>query len=410
MKRSFLRGVQSLLTTRNLWILIIAISVPVAIVPLSALLVTIGLCAIFLLWNTEAASLTLLDIAVFAFACSCCISTIFAEYRPAAANVLAICVSSSLIYYCVRHGLYRNTALLPVASLMSLFYAVVGLVHFITIYKQWHALSFTRLVDFRAYVTLVPSLFLNSNPDAFFVSALALSLVALCRWSTARNRVRLLFVLSSLGCFTCLLLSFSRGTYLALLCFAASYAFLARSRRYTIPAFIVGGSVLIAVALSSRDIAEAMVDTVKLYATVSQRRSFDGRMRLASESATLTLRKPLIGIGPGNFAYALQRYSLYQNTGIVGESYNLLLNTAVEGGFLGGATLLLIGVGVMMRMRDLRRTASVPSGAIVGSACVSLAVLSFSQSFLFAGRATTFYAYVLLAILAGESDPRADAI
>jgi O-antigen ligase len=411
MTESFFTRGRSLCTVKNLLILLIAASVPLAGIPLSALLIALGISAFLLLWNMESApSLTLLDIAVFVFACTCCISTVFAEYRPAAINVLAICISASLLYYCVRYGLFRNAALLIAMGLLSIFYAAIGLIHFINVFDRWRALGFTRLVDFRLYITSIPGLFPNSNPSAFFICALAVSLVATRRWHPARNKFGWLFVFSSIGCFTCLLLSFSRGTYLALVCLAVSYAFFEHERRNVMRALVVGICVLIAVTLSSGAIAKAMLDTVKVRSTTSQQRSINGRLKIAYESAKLALRKPLVGAGLGNFPYALQTHSSYQQTNmVVAESYNLLLNTTVESGILGGGALLLIGAGICMRLYDIRRSRSNPFAAIVGSACVALMLLSLFHSFLFSGRATAFYVYVLLAILAGESELHAAA-
>lgn len=411
MTESFLTGVRSLLTAKNLLILIIALSIPLASIPLSIVLMVLGVSAFLLLWNMESTPpLMFLDTAIFAFACACCISTAFAEYKPAAVSVLAICISASLLYYCVRYELYRSVALWPVISLLSLFYVVMGLIHFVTFYEQWHALGFTRLIDFRLYFTSIPGLFPNSSPSAFFISALALSLVAAYRWPPPRNGFGWLFVLSGLGCLTCLLLSFSRGTYLALLGFAISYPFFEHHKRNVVRLLIAGTCVLAVIALSSRHVAKAMLDTITIRSTVSQQRSIDGRVKIASESARLALRKPLIGMGPGNFPYALQTYSPYQQTNVVvAESYNLLLNTTVEGGILGGGTLLLIAAGIWMCLYKRRRSTPTPSTAILGSACVALMFLSVSHSFLFSGRATAFYIYVLLAILAAESESNAAA-
>jgi O-antigen ligase len=232
-------------------------------------------------------------------------------------------------------------------------------------------------------------------------------MVAVYRWPPAQNRLSWLFVISSLGCFACLLLSFSRGTYLAVLCFAASYAFFERRRRHVIRVLAVASCLVLVMALSSRDIAKAMWDTMTVRATESQQRSMNGRFKIASESARLALRKPLIGVGPGNFPYAWQTYASYEQTNVVAESYNLLLNTTVESGVLGATALLLVGAGMGMCLYDLRRATSVPGSATVVSACLALMFLSLFHSFLFSGRATSFYIYVLLAVLAGESGLRA---
>lgn len=394
---------------RNFALLIVAVCVPISGVPLSVLLIMLGISTFLVLWNEEPGpSLTLLDVAIFIFAVACCISTVFAEYKPAAVNVSAICIAASLIYYCIRRQFHRSAGLLATAGLIVLFYAAAGLVHFATVYKQWHTLGFTRLVDFRAYVTSIPGFFPNSSPAAFFLSGLALSLIALHRCLPTRNVSMWLFVFSSIGCFTCLLLSFSRGVYAALLCFAAVYAFFERRREHVIRGFAVAVCVFAVVALSSRDIGRAMVDTVAVRATVSQQRSLAGRTEIARESAKLALLKPVAGAGPGNFPYAWQTYSSYRHPNVVPESYNLLLSTAVESGILGVAALLLLGAAITVRLYRLRRIPSFSGGAIAGAACASLAVLSLSHSFLFAGRATTFCVYILLAIFAGESDLNAE--
>lgn len=401
--------IRSFFSIRNFLLLVVAICIPISGVPLSLLLIVLGISAFLVLWNEEPGpSLTLLDVAIFIFALACCVSTVFAEYKPAAVNVSALCIAASLIYYCIRRELYRSAGLLAVAGLTVLFYAAAGLLHFAAVYKQWHALGFTRLVDFRVYVTSIPGLFPNSSPAAFFLSGLALSLVALHRPLPARNVSMWLFVFSSIGCFVCLLLSFSRGAYAALLCFAAVYAFFERRRQHALRVLAAAMCVFAVVALSSGDIRRAMLDTMAVRSTVSQRRSMSGRAEIALESAKLVLLKPVVGAGPGNFPYAWQTYSAYQQPRVVSESYNLLLNTAVESGILGVAALFLLGAGIAVRLYRLRRIQSFSGGAIAGAACTSLAVLSLSHSFLFSGRATTFCVYVLLAIFAGESDLNAE--
>jgi O-antigen ligase len=404
LKASFFANLKSLATTQNLWISIVAVSLPIAAVSLSILLVIIATCVLLLLWNTPSVpKLMLLDVAVFLFACSLGLATLFAQYKPATIVVLALCICSSLIYYCVRCGLYRTTILLPVMGLLSLFYAIAALAHFIAVYLEWRALSFTRLVDFRAPLTFVPGLFANSSPSAFFLSALALALLGMCRWPPKRTKTGWIFVFSSLASFMCLLLTFSRGTYLALLCSLIAYAAVARGRRYAVFGLVAVSCVILALALSSKDIARAMLDTVEMRSTLSQKRSLDGRLTLVKMSAVLSFQQPLTGVGPGNFAYALQTSSPYQDANPAAQSYNLLLNTLVETGILGAVMLILVVAGAAMCLYRLKRTGFSSQAAILGSAYAGLLCLSLSQSFLFSGRATAFYVYALFGILAGES-------
>jgi len=65
--------------------------------------------------------------------------------------------------------------------------------------------------------------------------------------------------------------------------------------------------------------------------------------------------------------------------------------------------LLLVTVGAVIRLYRLKRTGFSSQAAILAAAYAGLLCLSLSQSFLFSGRATAFYVYVLFGILAGES-------
>ncbi len=220
------------------------------------------------------------------------------------------------------------------------------------------------------------------NPNllaAYLVPAIALSLAAIFVWQ--RWLPRLLAITMAIVNTTCLMLTFSRGGWIGLVCcgiafvallgFWYSYRLPEFWRRWLIP-ITVGGTVLI--ILGTVVVVPTVRARVLSIFLARQDTSNNFRLNVWNSVIQMIRARPVLGIGPGNTAFNLV-YPLYQQTRFTALSaYSVFLEIAVETGLIGLAgfvwLLLVVFNQGMQRFHYYRRMNGVQgfwlAGAIAG--------------------------------------------
>jgi tetratricopeptide (TPR) repeat protein len=166
--------------------------------------------------------------------------------------------------------------------------------------------------------------------------------------SSNKLHERIIWGLCGLAPVYTIMLSYSRGAYLALICGVMIW----------IAIFIAYGlgkiqrklgmlmAMIVLLLASLFPVRHAVTTTLSFFSTSSQNRSVQGRISSLKKSWNIVKEHPLLGVGAINYAlqYPSYKWNSLDST-YSGRSYNLFCHLLVEKGIVGfGAYLFLIGV------------------------------------------------------------------
>lgn len=191
-----------------------------------------------------------------------------------------------------------------------------------------------------------------------------------------------------------LLLSFSRGAYIALFVYLIAWAISAESikRKLSILSAGIAAMIIIATGFPSET-----KTTLSMNGTTSQQRSTEWRIN-AIESTWETVKEyPFFGWGNNSYTFAIDR-SLNQNSTQNYTSFapNLPVLLLVEKGFIGMILYLLLAITVCFYLWKHRRETDV---GIIGCILLALLTKEMTQATLISTPFTCFSIYILLAFM-----------
>lgn len=353
--------------------------------------------------------LCLLDIGVFAFYASSCLSTAFAYDVSTTLPELNLRTFFLLIYLACRWMEGPDTMLVSALATGMIIHCIEGLVRFVRSYLQWSTLHFTSLADFRSSVTLTAAGVRPGNHAAIYIVAIAAAIYGV-RSIPRGSRVATCLYISSLALsLMCVALSFSRALYVcAALCLVISVWDIRRKMRLGAKATLVtaGGAILalIVVFFCARPILAAVRDTVLFSARLSQARSISGRLSINRTALHLATHSGWIGAGLDNYALVLRRLDLMSPSLLTAHTFNVALQVAIEQGLLGVASLLLIFVGIMRMLWQHRRIGQCKP---LLACTAALLLFSMTQSFVLADQATAVALAIYCALVSKLGDANA---
>lgn len=219
-------------------------------------------------------------------------------------------------YFCVSR--LRSTLsikLIVIAMcLLAVFMSIADLRHFLAAYSEWKQLAFGRLSDVKQSLTITDG---TPSGEHFtrYLYLLGWALAGVGTPGRLRHLLGVVCALAAILCTLCILLSLSRGLYLALCIAIGTTVYravkhrddicLQRCRVLTFVAIAVG--VVGFLAFNTR----VCLDLTRLivFHDISQARSFEGRLHTWSTSIQLAKEHPLVGFGSGT-------YVLYGSVGL----------------------------------------------------------------------------------------------
>lgn len=178
---------------------------------------------------------------------------------------------------------------------------------------------------------------------------------------------------------TGLMLSLSRGAWIAAIPGALLLGVLLKSARRTIAVLAIP-LVLVAAAVGafapSHPDVRIIGERFHSLTTLNQPQPYDDRLAIWREAIRETRADPWTGVGPGNFAVASQRSTSLAFTAFAPHAHNIFLNTSAELGLPGLAFLvaLIVALGFAGRnaLRAMRRTRRARELAWTAGICAAL--------------------------------------
>ena len=251
---------------------------------------------------------TSLDRPILALVVLAFVSTLFSVHRPSSIRAFLLLLNYVVVYYLVVHltrGLSQLRNMVWAVIGIGILLAVLGLVSFagLPFFSWW---EYHDLPDFGALTATYGN---PNNIAGFFEMAIPLALGMLLAGNRESRSLKLhvpIILLFGIA----LILSMSRGGWTcAMLGLIFLVTVLALSvdfpRRRTAIALTGSAIVLVLVLLSS---FPAVQELLTIRAVIDQAGGLDGRLQVTKAVAAMTMDRPLLGFGPGTFAYSFLQY------------------------------------------------------------------------------------------------------
>lgn len=264
-----------------------------------------------------------------------------ATYKANPLNYLLQSIFLLTFYWLVRTNLRRNYQLVAVASILSIaafYFAGRTIYLFWQQYQTTSALGLAQRSDFN-YLLLLPEF--PRAPYAEWITTLLALLpfpIILIAKLTKATRIWWVSILPILAILVAILLTFSRGLYIATLTFGVVtgalfylYRVAKLSSILSLNAFLL---FVVLIGVSLTPFASSVVRTISLFGTQSQTRSFQGRVTVWEATTTMFKDHPAVGVGSDNFAMYYVAYK-DEDAAYVGRPLSSFLQIMVEKGILG---------------------------------------------------------------------------
>ena len=322
---------------------------------------------------------TPLDLPILALLVIALFSTIFSVHRPSSIWALLLLLNYVVVYYLVVHLTRSPDQIKKMAWVVigiGVMLAILGLISFsgLPLFSWW---EYRDLPDFGALTSTYGN---PNNIAGFFEMAIPLVLgMLLVEKKEARNLKRYVSIITLFG--MALILSMSRGGWtcamIGLVFFVTVLVFSQEfPRRKAVIAMTACAIVLVLVLLSS---FPAVQELLTISAVIDKAGGLDGRLEVTKAVGKMIQDKPLLGFGPGTFAYS---FFQYQPAGIQGW-YNLAHNDyahfTAELGILFPVTMIWMVIVLFKQgFIKLRSQTLIIRGIALGSMAGIVAILCHS--------------------------------
>ncbi|MFC1837736.1 O-antigen ligase family protein [Thermodesulfobacteriota bacterium] len=347
---------------------------------------------------------TPLDLLIVLLLLLASVSTYFSTLRPASVKALLLLLNYAAVYYLVTYTVRKRRQQYVFAGLIicqGFFLATFGLLKLagLQIFPWFH---YRDLPDFGA----LTATYGNPNHMAgFFEMAIPLGLGLLLADDSPKRNITYAPVIFLMG--IGLVLTMSRGGWscamLGLIFLAAALLFKRDfPRRRTGIALTGSGIVLVLVMLSSYPAVRELLTVPEV---IDQAGGLDGRLQVTKAVIAMIQDRPLLGFGPGTFAYSFLQY---QPPGIQGwytMAHNDYAHFTAELGIL--LPLFMIWMMIALFRHGFRKMKSpdlITRGISLGSMAGIFAILCHSFiDFNLHIPANALFFTILCALVAGPS-------
>lgn len=217
-----------------------------------------------------------------------------------------------------------------------------------------------------------------------------LSLISLGWFCLARRYS----IFLSLFAILAILLSFSRGAYIALLVYLITWAITMKPLRQKIkiPVACLSATVIIGIFFTSE-----FKNTLSMSSTVSQQRSTEWRVNAIISTWNILKEYPFFGQGNNSYTFAIDRISNQDSTqNYTSYAPNLLIQLLIEKGIIGTLFYLILAIVICIYLWKHRFSTDV---CIIGCTLLALFVKEMTQSTITSTPFTCFSVYILLALM-----------
>lgn len=279
----------------------------------------------------------------------CCITSI---YKPNSISVTLRILLLVVFYFFIRTFIrFRsqfNWLCIGISCLTGIL-SMITLLFFLIHRNKFYSVGFENLTDFRAYYRPLGQL--SNDWVTVLLCLLPFTLISI--FIFMEGRWKYCFSLIAVLNMVALLVSFSRGAYLAVflfwsLLFLGTALFQKEKFKDILRITAIIGLVSLILIYPER---KAILTTCTISETVSQQRSIEGRFTKWKEAVNLFLLFPSTGVGGGNYALASDCYPQKRSGLFTTRSTNTYLQIATEKGIAGivgycGCLLILAALGL----------------------------------------------------------------
>ena len=229
--------------------------------------------------------------------------------------------------------------------------SVTALNSFWSNYNDLHSLGFENISEFKTSLRGIDLDVPSGEWVSLFIALIALPSSLLTVAKTKRLLCVLILAYQILVCYI-LVISFSRGVYIAVICcFILAACLLKYFKIYTLRQVLFYSTIfgaLLTAAVGFSSIATPTYSTVQLFSTTSQVRSFEGRSDIWRASFKMFLDNPIVGVGSNNFGL---QYITYKepDAAVVRRPFNIGLQLLAEKGIIGFTAYLTLFIAVIRR-------------------------------------------------------------
>lgn len=229
------------------------------------------------------------------------------------------------------------------------------------------------------------------RPLGYITNVWAEVLLILLGWVCLIRRFSSLFIFLTI---LAIIVSFSRGTYIALGVYIITWLFLVKPKREKLRLLAISA---IAILLTGSFFPDEMKTTLQMNRTSSQQQSTEGRITAAQAGWDAFLKHPLLGYGNGNYTFAVDQ-ALNQDNTLPYTSYapNIIIQLLVEKGVIGLFLYLLLALAVF---RTIWKRRKLSESIIIGCLLLALVVKEMTQATLLYTPFCLFMLYALFAFL-----------
>lgn len=232
------------------------------------------------------------------------------------------------------------------------------------------------------------------RPLGYITNAWSEVLLLMLGWVCIVRRYSGVFIFLTI---LAILLSFSRGAYIALGIYIISWLLIISPKREKLRLLVIS---IVAVSLIGLCFPIEMRTTLLMNHTVSQQRSTEGRISATQTGWDTFQQHPWVGYGNGNYTFAIDG-TLNQDNTLPTTSFapNILIQVLIEKGIIGILLYLMLTIAIGWTIQKHWKQ---PESRIV--ACVLLALIAkeMTQATLLYTPFALFLVYVLLAFLQKE--------
>lgn len=309
-------------------------------------------CLTVCLWKCPI-RVTIIDIALLLLWCyGLCSLSVNRAGSLMSATDMAVSLSAYFLARCLfvqrQAGGKRLCQVLTVCVAV---FSLLALYQFAVFDDRIHDVGFASLYDFRfLYRPLgVPSNEWNA------LQWLWGGLIMLAYLQTTDKRIRLVCLLAGLMVWATILLSFSRGGYMAVVICGILFLIMLfikdkpASEKALSSRWLIGGCFILLTSVLCWHYQAEVAQTFRMNETLSQQRSAAGRLEALEFAKEVTDDYPW-GVGKGNYTIASDYYRHGENRSDSFTSYagNMVAKTLVEGGYAGLALYALVILSVFV--------------------------------------------------------------
>ena len=306
-----------------------------------------------------------------------CFSNVITVYSLSESAFFALCLG---LYYTIKHRETKNvdiflTIFFSVAAIAML----LSIVSFLVFRKNTLTVGFTDCYNFRF---LYRPLGFTCN----FWAECSIIVTGLLMFWKHKFRNLLLFV-----AILSVMLTFSRGAYIALIVLCVGSFFVDKNKKFFIVPFMV--AMFIILIFCNKELFK----TLSFNTQTIQKQSTEWRVNSIKDDFKVFLEKPIIGHGTNSYGIVTgKNHDLDSRKNFSGVAPNIFVKIAVEQGVIGIVALLFLMITVLLVALKFWNKTNVKISILM---FMTIFICELSQSSFPENRFTIFVCYILIGVV-----------